>query len=72
VHLGHGKAYYAEHNLPPGSDEEKRFIDQSGQIIREHITLLNYSIQFGHPYERWHNIVNALLQKDEGIPKSIH
>jgi hypothetical protein len=69
VHLGHGKVYYAEHNLCTGTDEEKEFTAQRQAIIRRHIALLNYSIQFGHPYERWHNIVNTLLQKDDGTPK---
>jgi hypothetical protein len=69
VHLGHGKVYYAEHSLSTGTAEEKEFTAQRQAIISGHVTLLNYSIHFGYPYERWHNVVNALLKKDDGIPK---
>jgi hypothetical protein len=69
VHLGHGKVYYANHDLPPGTQAEKVFLGQRQKIIQGHITLLNYSIQFSHPYERWHNIINALLPKDSRTHK---
>jgi hypothetical protein len=44
IHLSHGKAYYADHKLLPGTQEEKVFLGQRKQIIQSHLTLLNYSI----------------------------
>ena len=69
VHLGHGKAYYAAHDLDPTSPEAEEFESNRNKIIRGHLTLLNYAIKFGYTYERWMNIVNALLEKDPGSPK---
>jgi hypothetical protein len=69
VHLGHGKSYYADHSLEPGSPAEQKFTQFRQKIIEGHVSLLNYSLQFGYSYTRWQNIVNALLEKDIGTPR---
>jgi hypothetical protein len=69
VHLGHGKAYYADHNLIEGSKEEQEFQQQRQKILERHLSVMNYCIQFGYSLNRWQKIVNALLEKDPGSPK---
>ena len=69
VHLGHAKAYYALTHLQEDSEEEERFEALRNEIIHGHLVLLNYALQFGYSYKRWQNIVNALLEKDPGMPK---
>jgi len=69
VHLGHGKAYYAAHDLDPTSPEAIEFETNRGKILQGHVTLLNYALKFGYSFERWQHVVNALLEKDPGSPK---
>lgn len=69
VHLGHAKAYYALHTLPKDSPEEERLENIRSSILKGHLLLLNYALQFGYSYDRWQTIVNALLEKDPGTPK---
>ena len=69
VHLGHAKAYYAMHPLKPDSEKEKQFETLRASILKGHLALLNYALQFGYSYDRWQTIINALLEKDPGSPK---
>ena len=68
MHLGHLKAYWAEHTV--GDEEEAKKLEQTRKnILDGHLTLLNYAIQFGYPYAKWKCIVNTMLEKDKGMPK---
>ena len=69
VHLGHAKAYYALHPLKPGSPQEEAFEELRSGILKGHLVLMNYCIQFGYSFDRWQTIVNALLEKDPGVPR---
>jgi len=69
VHLGHAKAYFATHALDPESEEAEELEEQRTAIMNGHLILLNYAMQFGHSYDRWKVIVNAMLEKDSGVPK---
>ena len=69
VHLGHGKAYLAKTNLHPESSEAAELERTRAAVIHGHVTLLNYALHFGHSYERWKRIVNAMLEKDPGNPR---
>ena len=69
VHLGHAKAYIADTNLAPKSEELLAFESQREAIIEGHLVLLNYALHFGYSYTRWQSIVNAMLEKDPGSPK---
>jgi hypothetical protein len=69
VHLGHGKAYYADHDLKEGSTEEKQFLCKRQQILEGHVSVMNYCLQFGYSLNRWKTVVNSLLEKDPGTPK---
>ena len=69
VHLGHLKAYFADHNLKQGTEEARDFEEKRQQILDAHLYLLNYAIRRGISYTRWQTIVNAMLEKDPGEPK---
>ena len=69
MHLGHLKAYWAEHTLPNPSKEATELELSRQMILDGHLTLLNYSLHFGHPYKPWTHIVNTMLEKDKGTPK---
>lgn len=69
MHLGHLKAYWADHNLPPDSDEADELEEKRAAILSGHLTLLNYALQFGYSYHSWKMVVNAMLEKETGNPK---
>jgi hypothetical protein len=69
MHLGHLKAYWAEHNLEEGSDAEKELEETRKKILRGHLLLMNYALKFGYSYNSWKTIVNTMLEKDPGTPK---
>jgi hypothetical protein len=69
VHLGHGKAYYADHDLQEGSKEEQEFNAKRQQILAGHLSVMNYCLHFGYSLQRWQIVVNSLLEKDPGTPK---
>ena len=69
VHLGHAKAYFAHHLLEKDSPEEAELESKRSSIFLGHLTLLNYALHFGYSYTRWQTIVNAMLEKDPGVPK---
>ena len=69
MHLGHLKAYWADHTLPENSEEAQTLQQSRQQILQGHLALLNYAIRFGHPFQPWTHIVNTMLEKDPGSPK---
>ena len=69
MHLGHLKAYWAEHTLPEGSEEAKELDTIRQHILDGHLLLLNYATQFGYSFDKWKRIVNTMLEKDKGLPK---
>ena len=64
MHLGHLKAYWAEHTLPEGSNEAIEVETIRKRILAGHLTLLNYATQFGYSFDTWKCIVNTMLEKD--------
>ena len=69
MHLGHLKAYWAEHTLPERSKEAQELEDKRREILQGHLSLLNYALHFGYPFSSWKSIVNTMLEKDPGFPK---
>jgi hypothetical protein len=69
MHLGHLKSYWALHLLDKDSEEAKKLESQCQAILKGHLILLNYALKFGHPFECWLTVVNAMLEKDPGMPK---
>ena len=68
MHLGHLRAYWAEHTLHAGPLAEA-LEENRGRILEGHLLLINYALQTGYSYEPWRRIVNTMLEKDPGIPK---
>ena len=69
MHLGHLKAYWAEHTLPDGTHEAAALEEKRKKILEGHVFLINYALQSGYSYGPWQKIVNTMLEKDPGIPK---
>ena len=69
MHLGHLKAYWAEHTLATDSNEATELENSRRQILNGHLTLLNYATHFGYSFDKWKCIVNTMLEKDKGLPK---
>ena len=69
MHLGHLKAYWAEHTLPEGSTEVIKLDKTRRHILDGHLALYNYALHFGYSFDQSKQIVNTLLEKDKGLPK---
>ena len=69
MHLGHLRAYWAEHTLEEGSPQATAFEQKRQDILDGHVLLLNYALQTGYSYSPWKRIVNTMLEKDHGMPK---
>ena len=77
LHLGHYKALIARHrysNIPEDEDEEhrqnrNRVNHMQQELLKLHITLLNYALTRGYSYTRWKKIANTILFKDPGVIK---
>ena len=69
MHLGHLKAYWAEHTLSAGGPEAQELEDKQRKILEGHVLLSNCALQTGYSYAPWKLIVNTMLEKDPGTPK---
>jgi hypothetical protein len=69
MHLGHLRAYWCQHLLKEGSDEETELDNNRTKILKGHLVLLNYALRFGYSCTAWRMIVNSMLEKDPGTPK---
>ena len=50
MHLGHLKAYWAEHTLPAGPESDD-LEEKCKRILEGHLILINYALQTGYSYE---------------------
>ena len=74
MHLGHYKALIAKHSFStdlPDDELTPEFCAQRDEVNLKqkdlsqiHLTLINYALQRGTSYTRWHTIVNTILFKD--------
>ena len=74
MHLGHYKALIAKHSFSSDLPDEEltpAFCAQRDEVNAKqkdlfhiHLTLINYALQRGASYTRWHTIVNTILFKD--------
>ena len=69
MHLGHLKAYWARHTLPPDSNESTELEEKRQATLDGHLLLLNYALHFGRPFDCWKMVVNTMLEKDPGTPR---
>ena len=52
MHLGHLKAYWADHTLANDSHEANKLENNQRLILDGHLTLLNYAIHFGYSFDK--------------------
>jgi hypothetical protein len=69
MHLGHLKAYWARHLLPEDSEEAEALQAARDSILRGHLLLLNYALQYGYSFDSWKTVVNTMLEKEPGNPR---
>ena len=70
LHLGHYQALWKPAAFTKEEHEARREFDAKRvALIRAHVALLNYSIRFGYPLQRWLKVVNVMLEKDPGKPR---
>jgi hypothetical protein len=70
LHLGHYHALWKPAAFTKEEQAEKQvFDDQRAMLLRAHVALLNYTIKFGYPLQRWLKVVNVMLEKDPGKPR---
>ena len=69
MHLGHLKAYWARHLLPDDSDEAEALEAARDTILKGHLVLLNYALQYGYSFDTWKKVVNTMLEKEPGNPR---
>lgn len=68
-HLGHYKALFAR--LDPTLPEDERVEMQQLQrnIAAVYVQLINYCIRFKYSLQRWKNVTNCMIYKEEGNTK---
>ena len=71
LHLGHYKALIARHkytDLESDDEEENAKRDEwnhmQSNLLTLHVQMLNYALERGYAYERWHSINNTIIFKD--------
>ncbi len=69
IHLGHYKALIRPNDADSTTDEGRQILQARDAIIQARVNLINYSLKHGYSYQRWHNVVNVMIQKDPGNQK---
>jgi hypothetical protein len=74
-HLGHFKALLIPNPFPASvsnqpNPEHDLFEAKRGRIWELHHLMLNYALTHGFPYTRWQTVVNCMIEKDLGQPKT--
>ena len=63
-HLGHYKALFAQAFADADTGAAKQLQQRQTALIHAHLVLLNYSLKFGHAFDRWRDIVNVMILKE--------
>jgi endonuclease/exonuclease/phosphatase family metal-dependent hydrolase len=69
LHLGHYKALLARHefsDLPERDPRRSQFEQKQNDILTLHHQMINYCLENGYSYQRWHQVVNAMIFKEPG------
>jgi hypothetical protein len=69
LHLGHYKALVLRHDGDPTTDEGKAIESQRKELIRAHVSMINYALRHAYSYTRWKNVVNVMIEKEPGNSK---
>ena len=71
LHLGHYKALISRHqysDIDPDDEELSAKRDEWNRMQQKlldiHVRMLNYALERGYTYQRWHTVANAILFKD--------
>jgi hypothetical protein len=71
LHLGHYKALISRHqysDIDPDDGELSAKRDKWNRMQQKlldiHVRMLNYALERGYTYQRWHTVANAILFKD--------
>lgn len=67
-HLGHYLALVKLHGIED-PDKAELFETSRVELLRLHLTLINYSLKFGYSLSRWQNSITIMIEKDIGDPK---
>ncbi|KAI2506413.1 hypothetical protein MHU86_8039 [Fragilaria crotonensis] len=74
MHLGHYKAMISKHaysHIPEDETEDHKTLREEldykqSEILRVHLTLMNYALERGYSYRRWQTVANSVLFKEPG------
>ena len=66
-HLGHYRALLQ--TLPVGNKAAEATDYKRGMLASMHHSILEYSLQNGHAFQRWKKVVNVMIEKEPGNPK---
>ena len=48
------------------SDEGKALEVKRKELLKAHVTMINYSLWHSYLYDRWKNVVNVMIEKEPG------
>jgi hypothetical protein len=69
LHLGHYKALVSRNDADLTTDEGMAIENQRRELIRAHTAMLNYSLRHSYSFDRWKNVVNVMIEKEQGNSK---
>jgi hypothetical protein len=69
LHLGHYKALVLCNDANLTTSEGKLIETQRQELIKAHVTMINYALCHKYSYSWWKNVVNIMIQKDPGNSK---
>ena len=68
LHLGHYKALITRHKHSDEESADAQLRDEWNHmqscLLTLHVQMLNYALERGYSYKRWHTVVNTILFKD--------
>ena len=68
-HLGHYKLLFQTIDRSLTADERTKYMAMQEEIAECYVALLNYAIRHNYSLERWRQIVNMMIYKEEGNVK---
>jgi hypothetical protein len=68
-HLSHYHALLKPDGLSPEDDEFDEIDSTRRAVLSAHHSILKYSIRHGYCFNRWHQVVNAMNEKEPGDPR---
>jgi hypothetical protein len=69
LHLGHYKVLVLRHDGNLTADKGKAIESKRKDLIRAHVSMINYALQHAYSFSHWKNVVNVMIEKDHGNSK---